>query len=168
MVQRSTSGAYLVCAGVRLKQFTCIRLFWAFNARFGSISGVELQLLILFWRWTPELGRELALNASLRHLSLSKVWTIIYCWKALDVYFPMQLKARHFEFCNSIKSILSAGRSESNNISSPSSTSESDFCSSPSISARKYLKSQKNTQTHSKVQKCEFNIKTNENIPKSN
>ncbi|WP_237746845.1 hypothetical protein, partial [Listeria monocytogenes] len=44
---------------------------------------------------------------------------------------------------------------------------ESDFCSAPSISARKYLKSQKNTQTHSKVQKCEFNIKTNENIPNS-
>ena len=154
--------------GLRLKQFTCIRPFWAFNARFGSISGVELQLLILFWRWTPELGRELALNASLHHLFLAKVWTIIYCWKALDVYFPTQLEARHFEFCSSRKSTLSAGRSESNSISSPSSTSESDFSSSPSISARKYLKSQKNTQTHSKVQKCEFNIKTNENIPKSN
>ncbi|QHO38798.1 uncharacterized protein DS421_4g123530 [Arachis hypogaea] len=43
----------------------------------------------------------------------------------------------------------------------------SEFCSSPSISAKIYLKSQKNTKTHSKVQKCEFNIKTNENIPKS-
>ena len=73
IVQKSTSGAHLVCAGLRLKQLTCIRLFWAFNARFGSISGVELQLLILFWRWTPELGRELALNASLRHLFLSKI-----------------------------------------------------------------------------------------------
>ena len=154
--------------GLRFKHFTCIRMFWAFNARFGSISGVELQLLILFWRWTPELGRELALNASLRRLSLCKVWTIIYCWKALDVYFPTQLEACHFEFCSSRKSTLSAGRLESNSICSPSSTSESDFCSGPSILARKYLKSQKNTQTHSKVQKCEFNIKTNENIPKSN
>jgi len=105
--------------GLRLKQFTCIRLFWAFNARFGSISGVELQFLILFWHWTPELGRELALNASLSRLSLSKVWNIIYCWKALDVYFPTQLEACHFEFYCSRKSTLSAGRSESNNISSP-------------------------------------------------
>ena len=45
--------------------------------------------------------------------------------------------------------------------------SESDFCSGPSISARKYLKSQKNTQTHSKVQKCEFCLKTNKNILKT-
>ena len=119
MMQRSTSGAHLVCAGLRFKHFTCTRLFWAFNARFGSISGVELQLLILFWRWTPELGRELALNASLRRLSLCKVWTIIYWWKALDVYFPMKLEACHFEFCSSRKSTLSAGRSESNSISSP-------------------------------------------------
>ena len=138
------------------------------NASFCAILGVELHFATCFWRWTPELGRELALNASLRHLNLGKVWTIIYCWNALDVYFLTQFDACHFEFCSSKKSTLSAGRSESNSISSPSSTSESDFCSSPSISARKYLKSQKNTQTHSKVQKCEFNIKTNENIPKSN
>ncbi|QHN91696.1 uncharacterized protein DS421_17g577150 [Arachis hypogaea] len=62
---------------------------------------------------------ELALNASLCHLSLSKVWTIIYCWKDLDVYFPTQLEARHLEFCSSRKSTLSEGRSESNSISSP-------------------------------------------------
>ena len=138
------------------------------NASFCASLGVQLWFWILFWRWTPDLGRRLALNASIRRQFLCKVWTIIYFWKALDVYFPTQLEARHFEFCSSRKSTLSAGRSESNSISSPSSTSESDFCSSPSISARKYLKSQKNTQTHSKVQKCEFNIKTNENIPKSN
>ena len=144
------------------------RPFLELNASFCASLGVQLQFLILFWRWTPELGRELTLNASLRRLSLCKVWTIIYCWKALDVYFPTQLEARHFEFCSSRKSTLSAGRSESNSICSPFSASESDFCSGPSISARKYLKSQKNTQTHSKVQKCEFNIKTNENIPKSN
>ena len=89
------------------------------NASFCASLGVQLQFLILFWRWTPELGKELALNASLRHLSLSKVWTIIYFWKALDVYFPTQLEARHFEFCSSRKSILSAGRSDSNSISSP-------------------------------------------------
>ena len=138
------------------------------NASFCASLGVQLWFWILFWRWTPELGRELALNASLHHLNFDKVWTIIYCWKALDVYFPTQLEARHFEFCSSRKSTLSAGRSESNSISSPSSTSESDFCSSPSISARKYLKSQKNTQTHSKVQKYEFFLKSNENRLKTN
>ena len=85
MVQKSTSGAHLVCAGLRLKLITCIGLFWAFNASFGSFSGVELQLVTCFWRWTPDCNMELELNASLHHLSLSKVWTIIYCWKALDV-----------------------------------------------------------------------------------
>ena len=45
---------------------------------------------------------------------------------------------------------------------------ESDFCSAPSISARKYLKLQKNTQTHSKVQKYEFFLETNENKLKTN
>ena len=123
----------------------CI-LFLAFNSTLQPVSGVL----------TPECSMELVLNASLRHLNSGKVWTIIYCWKALDVYFPTQLRAYHLEFCSSRKSTLSAGRSESNNISSPSSTSESDFCSSPSILARKYLKSQKNTQTHSKVHKCDF------------
>ena len=138
------------------------------NASFCASLGVQLQFLILFWRWTPDLGRGLALNASLHHLFLCKVWTIIYCWKALDVYVPTQLEACHFEFCSSGKSTLSAGRSESNNICSPFSASESDFCSSPSISARKYLKSQKNTQTHSKVQKYEFCLETNENKVKTN
>ena len=138
------------------------------NASFCASLGVQLWFWILFWRWTPDLGRKLALNASLRRQFLSKVWTIIHCWKALDVYFPPQLEARHFEFCSSRKSTLSAGRSESNSISSPFSTSESDFSSSPSISARKYLKSQKNTQTHSKVQKCDFYLKTNKNILKTN
>ncbi|QHO53936.1 uncharacterized protein DS421_2g52360 [Arachis hypogaea] len=62
---------------------------------------------------------KLALNASLRRLSSRKVWTIIYCWKALDVYFPTQLRARQLDSCSSKKSIPSAGRSGSNNISSP-------------------------------------------------
>ena len=93
--------------------------FLELNASFCASLGVELHFATCFWRWTPELGRELALNASLRRLSLCKVWTIIYCWKALDVYFPMQLEACHFEFCSSRKSNLSAGRSESNSISSP-------------------------------------------------
>ena len=44
----------------------------------------------------------------------------------------------------------------------------SDFCSAPSISARKYLKSQKNTQTHSKVQKYDFCLKTNIILLKTN
>ena len=132
------------------------RPFVELNASFCASLGVQLWFWLLFWRWTPDLGRKLALNASLRRQFLAKVWTIIYFWKALDVYFPTQLEARHFEFCNSRKSTLSTGRSESNSIRSPFLTSESDFCSSPSISARKYLKSQKNTQTHSKVQKYDF------------
>ena len=138
------------------------------NASFYASLGVQLWFVTCFWRLTPDSSIELAFNALLRRLNSAKVWTIIYCWKSLDVYFPTQLRARHLDSCSSRKSTLSAGRSESNSIYSPSSTSEYDFCSSPSISARKYLKSQKNTQTHSKVQKCEFNIKTNKNIPKSN
>ena len=138
------------------------------NASFCASLGVQLWFWLLFWRWTPDLGRKLALNASLRRLFLAKVWTIIYFWKALYVYLPTQLEARHFEFCSYRKSTLSAGRSESNSICSPSSTSESDFCSSPSISARKYLKSQKNTQTHSKVQKYDFCLKNNKILLKTN
>ena len=137
------------------------------NASFCASLGVQLQFFILFWRWTPELGRELALNASLHRLSLSKVWTIIYCWKALDVYFPTQLEARHFEFCSSRKSTLSIGRSESNSISSPFSA-ESDFCSAPSISARKIPEITEKHTTHSKVQKYEFFLKTNRNRLKTN
>ena len=91
------------------------RPFVELNASFCASLGVQLWFWILFWRWTPDLDRRLALNASLRRQFLAKVWTIIYCWKALDVYFPTQLEARHFEFCSSRKSTLSAGRSESNN-----------------------------------------------------
>ncbi|QHO53499.1 Histone-lysine N-methyltransferase [Arachis hypogaea] len=61
----------------------------------------------------------LAFNARLRRQFPNEVWTIIYCWKALDVYFPTPLRERHLEFCSSRKSILSAGRSDSNSISSP-------------------------------------------------
>ena len=167
-MHKFTSGAHLVCVWAELKCCTCRGHFWSWTPVFVPVWAFNSGFVTCFWRWTPELGRRLALNASLRRQFLCKIWTIIYCWKALDVYFSTQLEVHHFEFCSSRKSTLSAGRSESNSISSPFSTSESDFCSSPSISARKYLKSQKNTQTHSKVQKCEFNIKTNENIPKSN
>ena len=123
--------------------------------------------MTFFWRLTPDSSVYLAFNAKLRRQFPNKALTIIYCWQALDVYFPTPLRARQLEFCSSRKSISSAGRSDSNSISSPFVSLLQSFCSSPSISARIYLKSQKNTQTHSKVQKCEFNIKTNENIPKS-
>ena len=125
---------------------------WAFNSSFGARKRVCG-------------GR---LDANLGHQILGKVWTIIYCWKDQDVYFPTQLRARQLGFCSSRKSTLSAGGLESNSICNPFSASESDLCSDPSISARKYLKLQKNTQTHSKVQKCDFCIKTNKNIIKSN
>ena len=119
MMQRSTSGAHLVCAGAEIWVSHVQRPFVELNASFYASLGVQLQFLILFWRWTPDLGRRLALNASLRRLNFGKVWTIIYCWKALDVYFPTQFEARHFEFCSFRKSTLSVGRSESNSISSP-------------------------------------------------
>ena len=45
------------------------------------------------------------------------IFLLIILWQ--DVYFPTQLEAHHIEFCSSRKSILSAGRSESNSISSP-------------------------------------------------
>ena len=130
-----------------------------------TFLGVKRQLLCQFGRLTPAFVPvpalnarilELTWNACLGHQISGKVWTIIHCWKAQNVYFPTQLRARQLGFCSSRKSISSAGRSESNSICSPFSASESDFCSGPSISARKYLKSQKNTKTHSKVQKCDF------------
>ena len=157
-----------MCAGAETKAFHVWRPFLASNSRLWRVLGVQLRIMTFFWRLTPDSSMNLAFNAKLRRHSSNKVWTIIYCWKALDVYFPTPSRARHLKFYSSRKSTWSAWRSESNSISSPFSTSESDFCSSPSISVRKYLKSQKNTQTHSKVQKYEFNIKTNENIPKSN
>ncbi|QHO47057.1 uncharacterized protein DS421_6g193050 [Arachis hypogaea] len=70
-----------------------------------------------FWRLTPD--SSMYLNAKLRRQFPNKVWTIIYCWKALDVYFLTPLRARQLEFCSSRKSISSAGRSDSNSISSP-------------------------------------------------
>ncbi|QHO27172.1 uncharacterized protein DS421_7g205710 [Arachis hypogaea] len=87
----------------------------------------------------------LAFNAKLCRQFPNKVWTIIYFWKALDFYFPTLLRKHHLEFCSSKKSISSAGRSDSNSISSPFCQPFLEFCSSPSISARNYLKSQKNT-----------------------
>ena len=128
--------------------------------------GVQLRIMTFFWRLTPDSSMNLAFNAKLRRHSSNKVWTIIYCWKALDVYFPTPLRARQLDFCSSRKSIPKQGGQDPT-ASAVLFQPKSDFCSGPSISARKYLKSQKNTQTHSKVQKCEFNIKTNENIPKS-
>ncbi|QHO29282.1 uncharacterized protein DS421_8g223900 [Arachis hypogaea] len=59
------------------------------------------------------------LNAGLGHQISGKVWTIIHCWKAQDVYFPTPLRARQLGFCSSRKSTSSAGRSESNSICSP-------------------------------------------------
>ena len=145
-MQKSTSGAHLVCAWAELELYTCRGFFWswtpscnvflAFNSSSWRVSGVWLLNAAWNWRW-----------ANLCHLISNKVWTIIYCWKALDVYFPTPLRACHLEFCSSGKSISSAGRSESNSISSPLLASLSEFCSGPSISARNYLKSQKNTQT---------------------
>ena len=45
---------------------------------------------------------------------------------------------------------------------------ESDFCSAPSISARKIPEITEKHTTHSKVQKYEFFLKTNENRLKTN
>ncbi|QHO15953.1 putative LRR receptor-like serine/threonine-protein kinase [Arachis hypogaea] len=75
--------------------------------------------MTFFWRLTLDSSMNLAFNAKLRRQSSNKAWTIIYFWKALDVYFPTPLRARQLEFCSSRKSISSAGRSDSNSISSP-------------------------------------------------
>ena len=69
-MQRSTSGAHLVCWGPLgvcwdwdFKQFTCrghlwswTPVFvpvWAFNSSFGSFSGAGRQIWVEGWRWTP-------------------------------------------------------------------------------------------------------------------
>ena len=118
-MQKSTSGAHLVCAGAETKAFHVWRPFLASNFRLWRVLGVQLRIMTFFWRLTPDSSMNLAFNAKLRRLSSLKVWTIIYCWKALDVYFPTPLRARQLEFCSSRKSISSAGRSDSNSISSP-------------------------------------------------
>ncbi|QHO35007.1 uncharacterized protein DS421_9g271910 [Arachis hypogaea] len=66
--------------------------------------------MTFFWRLTPDSSMYLAFNAKLRRLSSRKVWTIIYCWKALNVYFPTPLRARQLDSCSTKKSISSAGR----------------------------------------------------------
>ncbi|KAL4306381.1 hypothetical protein AHAS_Ahas16G0172600 [Arachis hypogaea] len=81
-------------------------LFVPLNLCFPAIFIQSVLLLSM----AGYLGRRLTLNASLHRQFLAKVWTIIYFWKALDVYFPTQLEARHFEFCSSRKSTLSEGR----------------------------------------------------------
>jgi len=155
-----------VCLGWALK-LPCVETF----------LGVKRQLLCQFGRLTPAFVLvptlnarilELTWNACLSHQISGKVWTIIYCWKAHDVYFLTQLREHQLGFYSSRKFTSNVGRSESNSICSLFSASESDFCSGPSISSRKYLKSQKNTQTHSKVQKSDFYLKTNKNIIKTN
>ena len=110
-------GPLGVCLGWALKHF-----------RVETFLGVKRQLLCQFGRLTLafvpvlELNArilELTWNACLGHQILGKVWTIIYCWKAQDVYFPTPLRARQLGFCSSRKSTSSAGRSESNSICSP-------------------------------------------------
>ena len=118
-MQKSTSGAHLVCAGAEIKAFHVRRPFLASNFRLWRVLGVQLRIMTFFWRLTPDSSVNLAFNAKLRRHSSNKVWTIIYFWKALDVYFPTPLRARQLEFCSSRKSISSAGRSDSNSISSP-------------------------------------------------
>ena len=130
-MQKSTSGAHLMCAGAEPKAFHVQRPFLASNFRLWRVLGVQLRIMTFFWRLTPDSSMNLAFNAKLRRHSSNKVWTIIYCWKALDVYFPTPLRARHLEFCSSRKSISSAGRSESNNISSPLSAFYQSFAQVP-------------------------------------
>ena len=132
------------------------RPFVELNASFYASLGVQLKFLILFWRWTPELGRELALNASLRRLSLCKVWTIIYCWKALDVYFPMQLEARHFEFCSSRKSIFECREVRIQQHQQSFFNLNQIFAQLPQFQPEKYLKLQKNTQLIVKSRNMNF------------
>ena len=110
-------GPLGVCLGWALK-LPCIETF----------LGVRRQLLCQFGRLTPAFVPvpalnakilELTWNACLGHQISGKVWTIIYFWKAQDVYFPTKLRARQLGFCSSRKFSSSAGRSESNSICSP-------------------------------------------------
>ena len=126
-MHKSTSGAHLVYAWAELE----LRHFLASNSRLWRVLGVQLRIMTFFWRFTPDSSVYLAFNAKLRRHSSNKVWTIIYCWKVLDVYFPTPFRARQLEFCNSRKSISSAGRSESNSISSPLSAFYQSFAQVP-------------------------------------
>ena len=110
-------GPLGVCLGWALK-LSCVETF----------LGVKRQLLCQFGRLTPILVLipafntrilELIWDAGLGHQISNKVWTIIHCWKAQDVYFPTPLRARQLGFCSSRKSTSSAGRSEFNSICSP-------------------------------------------------
>ena len=131
-------------------------LSWALKLSYvETFLGVKRQLLCQFGRLTPafvpilELNArilELTWNACLGHQISGKVWTIIYCWKAQDVYFPTQLRARQLGFCSSRKSTSRAGRSESNSICSPFQPLNQIFAQVPQIQP-------KNTWNHRKTHK---------------
>ena len=162
-MHKSTSGARLVCAWAELECCTCRGPSWSwtpgfdpflsFNSGFGSFSGAGRQIWVESWRWTPVY--------------------VIYSWPKYGLL-SISGKPWMSTFQRNWKRTILSSVAPENPLwvqggQNPTASAvlfqpESDFCSAPSISARKYLKLQKNTQTHSKVQKCNFWIKTNKNI----
>ena len=167
-MHKSTSGAHLVCAWAWAWVLHVQRPFLELNASFCASLGVQLWFWILFWRWTPDLGRRLALNASLRRQFLVKVWTII------DIAGKTWIST----FQRNWKHAISSSVAPENPLwvqggQNPTASAvlfqpELDFCSAPSISARKIPEITEKHTTHSKVQKYEFFLKTTENKLKTN
>ena len=166
-MHKSTSGAHLVCVWAELKCSTCRGHLWswtpvsvpvwAFNSGFGSFSGAGRQIWAEGWRWTPVY--------------------VIYSWPKYGLLY-ISGKPWMSTFQRNWKRAISSSVAPENPLwvqggQNPTASAvlfqpESDFCSAPSISARKIPEITEKHTTHSKVQKYEFNIKTNENIPKSN
>ena len=154
---------------------------WGWDLSFSrawAVSGVKHQVVTCFWCLTPTCNLFLAFNARMQHgTGVERQFTSSILEKSMDYYILgespgcllsnaiesvpigiLKLQKIHFE-CREVR-IQQHQQSffSLNKI----------FCSAPSISARKYLKLQKNTQNHSKVQKYEFFLKTNKNRKKTN
>ena len=153
--------------GLRFKQVTCrghlwswTPVFvpvWAFNSSFLSFSGAGRQNWAEDWRWTPVYVVYPCAKYGLLYIA-GKPWmsTFQRNWKhailsSVAPEYPLWVQGGQNPTASAV-------------LFQP----ESDFCSTPSISARKYLKSQKNTQTHSKVQKYDYCLKTNKILLKTN
>ena len=173
-MQRSTSGAHLVCwgplgvcRGWDFKQFTCrghlwswtpvFMPVWAFNSSFWSFSGAGRQNWAENWRWTP-------------------VYVIYPCAEYGLLYIAGKPWMSTFQ--RNWKQAISSSVAPENPLwvqggQNPTASAvlfqpESDFCSAPSISARKIPEITEKHTTHSKVQKYEFFLKTNRNRLKTN
>ena len=146
MMQRSTSGAHLVCWGPLgvcwgwdFKQSTCrghlwswTPVFvpvWAFNSSFLSFSGAGRQIWIEGWRWTPVYVVNSCAKYGLLYIS-GNPWMSTFqrnwkcaIWSHVAPENPFRVQGGQNPTTSAV-------------LFQP----KSDFCSAPSISARKYLK----------------------------